>query len=76
MREVLEYFFSNTSYQETELLFDKILKACLTMDEGPFSKAKERGDLLVMQKKILQLMMLCRDFTQEVKALSINRQDD
>lgn len=76
MREVLEIFFKDTSYQETDVLFDKILKTCLTTDKGSFSSAKERADLLLMKKRILQLMRLCMDFTIEVKALSIIRPED
>jgi len=76
MREVLEIFFKDTRYQETDALFDKILKTCLTTDEGPFSSAKERADLLLMKKRVLQLMRLCEDFTREVKALSIIRPED
>jgi len=61
--QVLEPFFSDSSWSEIEALFDKILETCLTADDGPFTKGDARSNLWIMRKRILEVLMACWDFT-------------
>ena len=61
---VLENFFCDTNLQEVGTLFDDILETCMTTDDGPFSKATERGNLLYLKKKIVHVLAACEIINQ------------
>ena len=61
---VLENFFCDTSLQEIRILFDNIFETCLSTDDGPFSKATERGNLLYLKKKIVHILAACEIINQ------------
>lgn len=65
--QVFEQFFEDSSWSEIEVLFDKVLETCLTTDDGPFGKAEARSNLWIMKKRILEVLMACRDFTMHLK---------
>lgn len=65
--QVLEPFFSDSSWSEIEALFDKILETCLTSDDGPFSKGEARSNLWIMKKRVLEVLRACRDFRLELR---------
>lgn len=53
---VLQGFFYDTDLPEVRGLFEKILETCMTTDDGPFGKAKNRDHLLSMLRKIEQIL--------------------
>jgi hypothetical protein len=57
--KILETFFGDTNLSEVEGLFDKIFQTCLTVDDGPFCKGEERGNLLYMRSKIERVLGAC-----------------